>query len=281
MARCPTPRTSPAALLTGGMSELAPPRRADGTIRPRTALCLSSSVSGLAPSRWVDGVPGGSPLACARARRSTQAAADGDSPLHPAVPARDPLAGPLAGPPFDVRECTRRRDNAAALLVWGCGGTAGGPDMATRHKALVDGEEDDEVLGTSNPGDCPYDPGDCPGIEVVGSETGGRRRPCARRRPPHGLSGRGFEDDRVRPRGGVAFQWRRSRRVRLSVRQQAQNAPFRHVAAPGRCGATPPSGCGALWRMPQLGKCARATPRQAAGWVARGFADLGLEFGLT
>ena len=43
----------------------------------------------------------------------------------------------------------------------------------------------------------------------------------------------------------------------------------------------PPPGCGALWRMSQLGKCARATPRQAAGWVARGFANLGLEFGLT
>ena len=56
--------------------------------------------------------------------------------------------------------------------------------MATRHKALVDGEEDDEVLGTSNPGDCPYDPGDCPSIEVVGSEAGRGRRPCARRRPP-------------------------------------------------------------------------------------------------
>ena len=60
-----------------------------------------------------------------------------------------------------------------------------------------------------------------------------------------------------------------------------QNALFRHVAAPGRCGATPPPGCGALWRMPQLGKCARATPRQAAGRLARGSADLGLESGLT
>ena len=219
----------------------------------------------MAFSMWADGVPGGHPLACARLRRSTQAAADGGSPPHPAAPARDPLAGPLAGPPLDVRERTRHRDNAAALLVWGCGGTAGGPDVAARHKALVDGEGDDEVLGTSNPGGCPYDPGDCPGIEVVGSETGGRRRPCARRRPPHGLSGRGFEDDRVRPRGGVAFQWRRSRRVRLSVRQQAQNALFRHVAAPGRCGATPPPGCGALWRMPQLGKCARATPPPGCG----------------
>ena len=69
--------------------------------------------------------------------------------------------------------------------------------------------------------------------------------------------------------------------MRLSVRQQAQNAPFRHVAAPGRCGATPPPGCGALWRMAQLGKCARATPRQPAGRVARGSADLGSESGLT
>ena len=103
--------------------------------------------------------------------------------------------------------------------------------MAARHKALADGEGDDEgsasdaepgaddcalqresgwhaggeVLGTSNPGDCPYDPDDCPSIEVVESETGRRRRPCARRRPPHGLSGRGLEDGRVRPRGGVVL----------------------------------------------------------------------------
>ena len=81
--------------------------------------------------------------------------------------------------------------------------------MAAKRKALVDGEGDDEgsasgaepgaddyalqregdwhaggeVLGTSNPGDCPYDPDDCPGIEVVGSETGRGRRPCARRNP--------------------------------------------------------------------------------------------------
>ena len=70
-----------------------------------------------------------------------------------------------------------------------------------------------------------------------------------------------------------------------------QNAPFREAASsecafPLRRGArevwgNPPPGCGALWRMPQLGKCARATPRQAAGRVARGPADLGLESGLT
>ena len=83
------------------------------------------------------------------------------------------------------------------------------------------------------------------------------------------------------PHGKAQFGWSEARRMRLSVRTRAQNALFRHVAAPGRCGATPPPGCGALWRMSQLGKCARATPRQAAGWVARGFANLGLEFGLT
>ena len=56
----------------------------------------------------------------------------------------------------------------------------------------------------------------------------------------------------------------------------AQTAPFRYVAAPGKCGATPPPACGALWRMAQLGKCARATPRQPAGRFARGSANLGL-----
>ena len=48
----------------------------------------------------------------------------------------------------------------------------------------------------------------------------------------------------------------------------AQNALFRHVAARGARDTTPPPACGALWRMAQLGKCARATPRQAAGGCA-------------
>ena len=44
-----------------------------------------------------------------------------------------------------------------------------------------------------------------------------------------------------------------------------QSAPFRHVAARrGAQGNRPPE-CGALWKMAQLGKCARATARQAAG----------------
>ena len=49
----------------------------------------------------------------------------------------------------------------------------------------------------------------------------------------------------------------------------AQNALFRHVAARGAWGNPPPD-CGALWRMAQLGKRARATPRQAAGGLRQG-----------
>ena len=57
-------------------------------------------------------------------------------------------------------------------------------------------------------------------------------------------------------------------------------------AFPSRRGArevwgNPPPGCGALWRMAQLGRCARATPRQAEGRLARVSADLGSESGLT
>ena len=72
-----------------------------------------------------------------------------------------------------------------------------------------------------------------------------------------------------------------SRKGALCDSQIAPTAPFRYVAAPGNCGATPPPGCGALWRMPQLGKRARATPRQPAGRVVPGSANLGSESGLT
>ena len=57
----------------------------------------------------------------------------------------------------------------------------------------------------------------------------------------------------------------RSRKLRFSVTPRLQNASFRDVAAPGRCRTTPPPGCGALWETAQLGKRARATPRQPAG----------------
>ena len=123
----------------------------------------------------------------------------------------------------------------------------------------------------------------------AGQATGRRRRP-RQPRAPHQKPHSGPATSRKTalcprqpraPHGKAQFGRSEARRMRFSVRTRAQNALFRHVAAPGRCGATPPPGCGALWRMSQLGKCARATPRQAVGWVARGFANLGLEFGLT
>lgn len=72
VARAPRCEISPTALLTGGVSELAPPR-------------------------WADGVPGGPPLACARPSRSTQAVVNSDSLLYPVVSARDPLRQLLGG----------------------------------------------------------------------------------------------------------------------------------------------------------------------------------------
>ena len=74
--------------------------------------------------------------------------------------------------------------------------------------------------------------------------------------------------------------------VTLTENRSLGDSAIAECAFPSRRGAwevwgNPPPGCGALWRMPQLGKCARTTPRQAAGRVARGFANLGLEFGLT
>ena len=50
----------------------------------------------------------------------------------------------------------------------------------------------------------------------------------------------------------------------------AQTALFRHVAAREAWDATPPPACGALWKMAQLGKCARTTPRQAGGGLRQG-----------
>ena len=95
----------------------------------------------------------------------------------------------------------------------------------------------------------------------------------------------------VGPHGKTHPAARRLDKVRLSVRESAQTAPFRETspadcAFPLRRGArevwgNPPPGCGALWRMPQLGKCARATTRQPAGRVVSGSADLGSESDLT
>ena len=173
VARYPTLRNPLAALLTGGVSESA-------------------------PSRWVDGVPGGSPLVCARPSRSMQAAANGDSPLHPVVSARDPLRRPPGWLPVRcARMYASSRQCSYALDLKLRRNDRGGLDMATKYKILIGGEEDDEgntfdteseaddyasqwesnwhaggeVLEMSNPGDYPYDPDDCPSIEVVEFET--------------------------------------------------------------------------------------------------------------
>ena len=126
-------------------------------------------------------------------------------------------------------------------------------------------------------------------VSVLTTSRGGRGASSCRRQSNRelrkdtfwGLRRRGKARCVIPRPAKLRLSVRRVARLRFSVRHREQNALFRHVAAPRRCGATPPPGCGALWRMPQLGKCARATPRQAAGWVARGFAGLGLEFGLT
>ena len=73
----------------------------------------------------------------------------------------------------------------------------------------------------------------------------------------------------------------RLRKDALCDPRVAQSALF-----PSRCGvrevwANRPPGCGVPWKIAQLGKCVRATPRQAAGRVAPGSADLSLGLDLT
>ena len=86
--------------------------------------------------------------------------------------------------------------------------------------------------------------------------------------------------------GPMAHGKPQSGSVTLTEKRILRSPDRTDCAFPSRCGAREvwgnhPPGCGALWRMAQLGKCARATPRQAAGRVARMSADLGSESGLT
>ena len=55
-----------------------------------------------------------------------------------------------------------------------------------------------------------------------------------------------------------------------------QSASFRQVAARRGAQGNRPPGRGALWKMAQLGKRARATARQAAGRVAPGSPNFSL-----
>ena len=69
------------------------------------------------------------------------------------------------------------------------------------------------------------------------------------------------------------------RSLRLPCRTECA-FPLHH--RPGGVGRNPPPpACGALWKVAQLGKCARATPRQAAGGLRRGPAGPGLGPGRT
>ena len=108
----------------------------------------------------------------------------------------------------------------------------------------------------------------------MGREGGSRVRPHGEAHPgptPHG---------EAQPAAPM------SRRMRLSVRGYPQSALFRDPGhpkcafplrrRPGGAGRNPPPACGALWKVAQLGKCARATPRQAAGGLRRGPAGVGL-----
>jgi len=80
---------------------------------------------------------------------------------------------------------------------------------------------------------------------------------------------------RERPHGSAGGEGIRRHRMRFSVTSRHPGsveqppARLRGTMGNGSTGqmrsSNPPPGCGALWGMAQLGKCARATPRQAAG----------------
>ena len=79
---------------------------------------------------------------------------------------------------------------------------------------------------------------------------------------------------------------RRSLELRLMEKRTllawgAADCAFPSRRRPGGVGRNPPPACGALWRVAQLGKRARATPRQPAGGVVPGPAGLGLGSGCT
>ena len=63
-------------------------------------------------------------------------------------------------------------------------------------------------------------------------------------------------------RRSLARRLTERRSLRLPCRAECA-FPLRRCS--GGAGRNPPPDCGALWKVTQLGKCARATPRQAAG----------------
>ena len=126
-------------------------------------------------------------------------------------------------------------------------------------------------------------PGRASGRGVAGVYTDRRKRPlgavlghsctllrrCNTARPRGTAPGLRRRAARAASRRGASWS-DASRKGAVCGSHVAQTALFRHVTTRETRGATPPPACGALWRMAQLGKCARATPRQAAGGVAPG-----------
>ena len=102
---------------------------------------------------------------------------------------------------------------------------------------------------------------------------GGRQARRGRRRDREG--GRAYG-----PTEGRSLTRRLTERRSLRPPRRADCA-FWSRHRPGGVGRHPPPACGALWRMPQLGKCVRATARQAAGGLRRGHAGLSLGPGRT
>ena len=82
----------------------------------------------------------------------------------------------------------------------------------------------------------------------------------------------------LRKRGAVSRKstlWVGSLTEKRSLRfSDRANCAFPSHCRPRGVGCNHPPGCGALSKVTQLGKCVRATARQAAGWFAPGSANL-------
>ena len=79
---------------------------------------------------------------------------------------------------------------------------------------------------------------------------------------------------------GRSLARRLTERRSLRLPRRADCA-FRSRHRPGGVGRDPPPGCGALWKMAQLGKCAHTTPRQAAGGLRQGPLTIPGEVGVS
>ena len=148
------------------------------------------------------------------------------------------------------------------IASWGSRGVLSPTYLTISSRPLVTSHEQDRCPrrhGTNQP-----DPPALPEPAGHRPEPSPALRTCAR------LRGRAVRAASRRDASRPAPTEHTSRKSALCWLGGSQSAPFGHVAARGARGATPPPACGALWRMPQLGKRARATPRQPAGGLRQG-----------